>query len=84
MLLDAGLDSMEKLLAVADANDTGRLVSIKQIGERSAELYIASLTEAAMVLRPTGPPLYLSMIVNKMRRSISSSPSGSILSMPRP
>lgn len=48
VLLDAGLDSMEKLLAVADANDTERLVSIKQIGERSAELYIASLTEAAM------------------------------------
>lgn len=48
VLIDAGLDSMEKLLAVADANDTGRLVSIKQIGERSAELYIASLTEAAM------------------------------------
>ena len=48
VLLDAGLYSMEKLLAVADANDTVRLVSIKQIGERSAELYIASLTEAAM------------------------------------
>ncbi len=48
LLIDAGLDSMEKLLAVADANDTERLISIKQIGERSAELYIASLTDAAM------------------------------------
>ncbi|MCK9548464.1 MAG: NAD-dependent DNA ligase LigA [Sphaerochaeta sp.] len=48
VLIEAGLDSMEKLLAVADANDTERLVSIKQIGERSAEVYIASLTDEAM------------------------------------
>ncbi|NMA23229.1 MAG: DNA ligase (NAD(+)) LigA, partial [Spirochaetales bacterium] len=48
LLIDAGLDSMEKLLAVADTDDVERLVAIKQIGERSARLYIDALNEEAM------------------------------------
>src|SRR3989304_2101368 len=38
----------------------------------------SSLTEAAMVCKPTGPPSYLSTIVRSTRRSVSSRPSSSI------
>ncbi len=51
LLIDAGLDSIEKLFAVADANDIERLVAIKQIGEKSAERYIAAFSDPAMRTR---------------------------------
>jgi len=51
ILVNAGLDSMEKLLNVAREQDIQRLVSIKQIGEKSAQLYIDAFNDAAMIRR---------------------------------
>lgn len=51
ILVNAGLDSMEKLLEVARAQDVQRLVSIKQIGEKSAQLYIDAFNDTAMLRR---------------------------------
>jgi DNA ligase (NAD+) len=48
ILIEAGLDSMEKILAVVDAHDTERLTAIKQIGQRSAETYITALSDPVM------------------------------------
>lgn len=48
LLLDSGLDSMDKILEVVDANDVERLTSIKQVGERSATLWIASLSDPGL------------------------------------
>ncbi|MDD3930084.1 MAG: DNA ligase (NAD(+)) LigA, partial [Sphaerochaeta sp.] len=51
ILVNAGLDSMEKLLEVAGTQDVQRLVSIRQIGEKSAQLYIDALNDPAMLRR---------------------------------
>jgi DNA ligase (NAD+) len=48
ILIESGLDSMEKLLDVAKRQDVERLTSIKQIGEKSAKLYIDALNDPAM------------------------------------
>lgn len=48
ILIESGLDSMEKLLDVAKRQDVERLTSIKQIGEKSARLYIDALNNPAM------------------------------------
>nr|WP_319473244.1 NAD-dependent DNA ligase LigA [uncultured Sphaerochaeta sp.] len=48
ILIESGLDSMEKLLDVAGRQDMERLTSIKQIGEKSAKLYIDALNDPSM------------------------------------
>ena len=48
ILVNAGLDSMETLLDVARKQDVQRLIAIKQIGEKSAQLYIDALNDPAM------------------------------------
>lgn len=48
-LCDNGLDTMDKLLEVAKNQDLGRLLSIPQIGERSAKLLIDSLNGEHML-----------------------------------
>ncbi|MGE4453686.1 MAG: NAD-dependent DNA ligase LigA [Sphaerochaeta sp.] len=62
LLIEAGIDSMDKLLDVARNQDLERLTSIKQIGKKSARLYIDALLEPAMLdrieaLRELGLPM---------------------------
>ncbi len=48
ILLSAGFDSMEKLLTLSDHDDVASLIAIKQIGEKSARLYIDALNDPEM------------------------------------
>lgn len=43
LLIDAGFDSMNKLMALAKSNDTEKIASINQFGEKMAEDIIATL-----------------------------------------
>ena len=51
ILLASGITSMEALLDIAKRKDIERLTSIKQIGEKSAALYIEALSDPLMQQR---------------------------------
>ncbi|NCC63026.1 MAG: DNA ligase (NAD(+)) LigA [Spirochaetia bacterium] len=51
LLISGGLSSMDLLLEVSRNNDIDRLTQIKQIGEKSARLYIQALQDEAMLAR---------------------------------
>jgi DNA ligase (NAD+) len=51
ILINAGLDSMDKLLEVARSNDIEQLVAIKQVGMKSARMYIDALQDPVMLKR---------------------------------
>lgn len=48
LLIAGGITSMEQLLDIAKRSDVQRLTSIKQIGEKTAHLYIDALSESTM------------------------------------
>ena len=51
LLITHGITSMDALLDIAKRNDVERLTSIKQIGQKSANLYIEALSDPAMQQR---------------------------------
>lgn len=79
LLIGDGITSMDELLRIAETDDVERLTTIKQIGQKSARLFIDALNDPAMRqrierLREVG----LSMKESSPKQTLDSSFSGQV------